>query len=464
MNILSYRGPSTPGGVSATLSRVIEQTSRDQNWWFLHGTDLRRKSKSAAGETVCQIPFEVIEGHYRYCNEFLWPILHELPQYALFSETDRQSYLFMNKSIAWNVLYGEKSDTNSPVFVNDYQFALCPQFLNDFSKVETALFWHIPWPKKIDEGVIQYLIEVAAGLLASSKIGFHTERYAFNFLQFVENNMLDYKVSMSNSEIVHQDGKTTKVVAFPLGVDTDFWQSKLREESSSCRDVNLEELSKKTFVLSVDRTDYTKGIIERLNGIEHFFATNPDQIEKITFVQVCQKTRSGLPAFEQYWQDCQRLYESINERWGNNDWQPIVWIDKPVSANVLSWLYRRAKIMLVTPLYDGLNLTAKEYSLCSNDGVLILSARAGAWIELSENVLTLIHLTPENIAEQIRFALKMPENIRKERMNSLKTNVLDNTLSNWWKKFGGNLNNADKVVSLSVKLHHSMRRDLWMAR
>ncbi len=72
MNILSYRGPSAPGGVSATLSRVIERSTREQQWWFLHGTALRKKGKRNSNQEVCQIPFEIIEGHYRYCNEFLW--------------------------------------------------------------------------------------------------------------------------------------------------------------------------------------------------------------------------------------------------------------------------------------------------------------------------------------------------------------------------------------------------------
>lgn len=465
MQILSYRGPSTPGGVSATLSRVLEQTACEQQWWYLHGSDLRKKTNKAnSTEPICQLPFEIIEGHYRYCNEFLWPLFHELPQYASFSENDRLMYEQLNKSIAWNVLQSEQSGKSSRTFVNDYQLALCPRYLSNFSQDGIDVFWHIPWPETVDERFVPHLVDIVIGLLAAEKVGFHIEKYAFNFLRFIQSHLPDYKVNLSSSEVVRSDGHTVKVVAYPLGVDSDFWLSKLRDESFSCREVNVEALSRVPFALSVDRADYTKGVYERLLGIEHFFEANADKIETITFVQICQKTRSGLSAYESYWERCRLLYESINERWGSKKWQPIVWIDKPVSSNVLAWLYKRATIMLVTPLYDGLNLTAKEFALCSIDGVLILSARAGAWTELNENVLTLVHLLPENISQQICNALSLSKKSRKERMDNLRRIVLNNSLGGWWQKFGGDLRVAEKVVPLSIKIHHTTRRELWMAR
>ncbi len=465
MNILSYRGPSTPGGVSATLSRVIEQTACEQQWWYLHGSELRKKAgKLNQTEEVCQIPFKIIEGHYRYCNEFLWPVLHELPQYASFDESDRQMYVQLNKSIAWNVLQTGQSGPHSKSFVNDYQLALCPKFLSDFSHDGIDLFWHIPWPNEVEQRFVPYLAEVALGLLASRKIGFHIEHYATNFLNFVEKHLHDYEVDMIRNMVIRKDGGSVKIVAHPLGVDSDYWLTKLREESSSCRDVNVRKIAKKPFVLSVDRADYTKGVFQRLQAIEHFFATNADQIEEITFLQICQKTRAGLQAFDEYWQQCRFLADSINMRWGSAEWQPIVWIDTPVSANVLAWLYKRAAVMLVTPLFDGLNLTAKEFALCSKEGVLILSARAGAWHELKDNTLNLLNLHPENLSEQICYALSMSKKARKEKIDLLRQKVLNNTLADWWQKFGGDLKTVEKVVPLSVKLHHSIRKEVWMVK
>lgn len=465
MNILSYRGPSTPGGVSATLSRVIEQTSDAQQWWFLHGSQLKKKTgRLNSTEEVCQIPFKAIEGHYRYCNDFLWPVLHELPQYATFCEADKLMYHQLNKSFAWNVLNAEEDTGPQRAFVNDYQLALTPQLLNEYSGKSVDVFWHIPWPRRIEDDHIEALAEVAVGLLAAKKIGFHIEEYAVNFLSFADKHLPGFKADFQLGQIIRADGTRTQVVAYPLGIDSDFWLAKLKEESVCGRDLNIMQLSKRPFVLSVDRADYTKGVFQRLQAIEHFFATNSDQLGKIAFLQICQKTRSGLPAFDEYWQQCKFLCDSINSRWASKNWQPIIWIDTPVSPNVLAWLYKRAAVMLVTPVYDGLNLTAKEFVLCSRNGVLVLSARTGAWHELNEHVLTLTNLKPETISRQITYALTMSPASRKERMDNLKQSVLSNTLANWWHKFGGSFKTAEKVVPMSIKLHHTSRRNMRLAK
>ncbi len=465
MNILSYRGPSTPGGVSATLSRVIEQTSGGQQWWFLHGSVLRKKAcKQNTLEEVCQIPFKIIEGHYRYCNEFLWPVLHELPQYASFNESDKRMYEQLNNSFAWNVHHSNQVGPHGKTFVNDYQLALSAKLLTDYSHEPVDLFWHIPWPRKIDSKFVPHLAEIAIGLLSAQKVGFHIDQYRSNFLSFVEKHLKEYRVDFQLNQVQRPDGSRTAIVSHPLGIDSDFWLTKLREESFTCREVNVKDLNKTTFVLSVDRTDYTKGVFQRLQAIEHFFTNNPDKIEKVAFVQICQKTRAGLSAYYEYWEQCKFLCESINQRWSSQNWKPITWIEAPVSANVLAWLYKRAAVMLVTPVFDGLNLTAKEFSLCSRDGVLVLSKRAGAWSELSDDVLTLTNLQPETISEQIKYALSMSKSARRERIANLRQRVLANTLTDWWQKFGGDLKTAERVVPLSVKIHHSTRRDIWMAK
>ncbi len=465
MNILSYRGPATPGGVSATLSRVIDQTSQAQNWWFLHGCGLRKKSgKLAPADEVCQIPFKIIEGHYRYCNNFLWPILHDLPQYAHFDELERQMYLQLNTAVSWNVLHTFQKGSDERVFVNDYQLAMCPRSFSEVSSARVDLFWHIPWPRSVDEKFVPYLTEIANGILGSSRIGFHTEEYTANFLMFVDRYLADSKVDFKTNTILREDGGIVSVVAHPLGLDSDFWLKKVADESPICREIDLTRIVKFPFVLSVDRADYTKGVLQRLEGIEHFFQANPTKVAMVTFIQICQKTRGGLPAFDEYWQECRTQAEAINARWQIGNWQPIVWVDAPISANVLAWLYRRANAMLVTPLRDGLNLTAKEFSLCSEVGVLILSAHAGVWTELSDDVLTLVNLRPESISEQISNALAMPRKTRREKMARLKKAVMSNSLAHWWKNFGGVLRAEGKIIPLTTKIHHSVKKERWLAR
>lgn len=451
MNILSYRGPQTPGGVSATLSRVIERTLISQNWWYFHGASLRRKSLTTTEQHEL-FPASMVEGHYRYCNNFLWPILHQLPQYASFSQEDHKAYLELNKAASAILTKNTLGQLNAQFFINDYQFALCPKNLAQASEKAVDLFWHIPWPKAVDNRYCHYLKEIARGLLFSRKVGFHTQEYVDNFMQFIDCNFDDYVVDFASNTVSRPDGRTTRLLNQPLGLDTDFWMSKLEQESPICKLADLRCLEKRPFVLSVDRADYTKGVFERLEGIEHFLCANPEQIGKVLFVQVCQKTRPGLVAFDNYWVKCRDLADSINSRWGTNEWTPIVWIDNPLSSNTLAWLYARAAILLITAVKDGLNLTAKEFSLCSKDGVLVLSAETGAWQEFSQDVLTLLNLRPDSISKQIAYALSMPKSIRQERMIRLKDTVLSNDLDNWWNEFGCDFRSAAKVVSISAKL------------
>lgn len=462
MNILSYRGPSTPGGVSATLSRVIERSKDEQQWWYLHGSDLRKKIGNTT-TPVCQIPFKIVEGHYRYCNNFLWPILHELPEYAIFNESDSDLYQQLNKSFAWNLLLEPRSRSSKKTLINDYQLAYCPKILFEQLRIRADIFWHIPWPEHVREEHVPFLRDLANSLLCAQKIGFHVESYVSNFLSFVDKFVPDYRVDFCSNEVIAKDNLRTSVVARPLGIDNEFWQGKSKDESAKCLDVELEFLSKQKFVLSVDRADYTKGIFQRLQAIEHFFQTNREQRGRITFVQVCQPTRMGLENFDEYWRSCRFLFDSINSQFGTSDWKPILWIDTPLSSNTLAWLYKRATLMLITPLYDGLNLTAKEFAVCSEDGILMLSNRAGAWHELKENVVTIDSITAESISMRIMEALSISDVERRKRMVGLKQTLTQNCLSNWWQNFGAELKDSDRVVPLAVKLHHTSKRDSWMA-
>jgi trehalose-6-phosphate synthase len=222
------------------------------------------------------------------------------------------------------------------------------------------------------------------------------------------------------------------------------------------------------FVLSVDRADYTKGVLERMNAIDTYFESNPHRVGKITFVQVCQPTRIGLPAFDKYWQKCRARAEELNARWGAQDgaWHPVSWIDKPVPPKVLAWLYSKAESMLINPVRDGLNLTAKEFAVCSTNGSLILSRGAGVWEEIGGNVVALQSLSPEDIARQIEAALTMPQQEKSLRLQAMKRIIKANTLNAWWRRFelGTAANPTVVAFPTRKKQRASGNRDLLLAK
>lgn len=424
----------------------------------------KRASAQLRPEDVCGIPAKIVEGHYRYCNEFLWPVMHEMPEIAVLNDTDRSFYQQMNMSVACNVLHDESSEEKTNNLVNDYQLALTPQILSRSANMSVAVFWHIPWPKKIDSAHTEPLCEIAKGLLGADSVGFHLAQYSTNFLHFVAANFPDCRVDFANKQIIQDyNNKVTQVLALPLGLDTEFWSEKAKVDDSSSLGANLEELVSGPFVLSVDRADYTKGVVQRLDAIEKFFENYPDRVGEVSFLQICQRSRAGLHAFDAYWTKCRERACEINSKFQVDNWSPIIWVDTPLSAGSLAWLYKRAAAMLISPVFDGLNLTAKEFAVCSDTGVLLLSPGAGVWHELGEHAITVIPALADDMSRQIELGLNMSLPERRIRLEAMKVILSANSLEKWWQNFGGQFNKEKKVVQLAVHEHRVGRHRAWQA-
>lgn len=451
MDILSYRGPGTAGGVSGAISRILERHARNtERWWYLSYNALMLRYAQSLSY-VCNMTEKMVEGHYRYCNNFLWPIMHDMPEYASYSADDRTFYQQFNLSFACNVLHSEHVNRLATCFVHDYQLALVPKFLSMKPGIDTSVFWHIPWPKEVPEVFVPLLVEVAEGLLTAATLGFHTAEYVANFLDFVDSHLRHYSVDFPNNRVVGSTGETsgysevcrnrpgleTQLVVRPLGVDTDFWTRIRKEIYRIPPELDMGRLSSVPFVLSVDRADYTKGVLERLEAIDRFFIANPGLRGRVTFVQICQRTRVGLPLFDRYWQDCKNRADQIQGRWGYESWQPIIWMKKPVPQTVLSQLYGKAAAMLVNPVRDGLNLTAKEFVACleENPGALLLSPGAGVWDELGRYSVRVDPLCVEGMVAGIEQALALPLVERNERVALMRERLKANTLAGWWQQF-----------------------------
>ena len=473
MDVISYRGPGVAGGVSTGLTRAWQtQTDSQPNcWWFLDGELVKSlTNKQTESRVVGIIDPETIQAHYRYCNEFIWPLMHDLPQHVRYNAADRESYRHFNIAIARTA--GEGHTRFHQTFVQDYQLALLPSYMQFESTRRCLVFWHIPWPRNVLKTHIEPLMEIARGLLTAERIGFHTAEYAQNFMRFVKDNMPGYTVeeeymfvrsyelgtelktiesrrkstaagapSYINRPIPKfRDTDTsagTLISVQPFGIDYEYWES-----FSPTPDV-VREISdlgidlKKTFVLSVDRADYTKGVKERIRAIDAFFSKYPEQRGKITFVQLCGRTRTRLAEFDRYWDECQDSARVLNSRLAQGKWTPLLWVEQSVSAAHLAVLYFHARIMFINPVRDGLNLTAKEFVACqkNNPGALLLSPGAGVWQELSQHALRIDSGRPDITADTIAAALKMGGMERRRRITEMQEIVKQASLQHWWTTF-----------------------------
>ncbi len=447
------------GGVSSSLSRSWDGYGSKAKWWHLQDRELK-VAPGADGElfSFALISEELSQGHYHYCNEFLWPVMHDLPQYARYLPSHREQYHRFNEIVSRSIAQASTPNRLSHFFVQDYQLALMPQFLRRSGLGCSTVFWHIPWPQSVRKEHVTPIIQIAKGLLAAKIIGFHVQAYCDNFMRFVSEHLPEYaidpmamsirykgssfarKTDIPRDFAAHErahltwNSRAAQLVVAPLGLDFQHWSSMADSGKAAFW---LPLFQRKPYILSVDRADYTKGVSERLRAINCFFEKYPQWRGEVSFVQICGRSRSGISAFDNYWQECKQLERQLVERWQTAAWSPSLWLESTFSAEQLSLLYRNAAIMLVNPLKDGLNLTAKEFVACQGQkpGVLALARGAGAWQELHGGALEVVPTDLEQMSDAIARGLSMKKSEKLNRMKILTSSVRANRLEDWWRRF-----------------------------
>jgi trehalose 6-phosphate synthase/phosphatase len=243
--------------------------------------------------------------------------------------------------------------------------------------------------------------------------------------------------------VFHQN-RTTKVGAYPIGVPVNFFQrlgsdpKVKRRLARITRTVNVERT-----ILGVDRLDYTKGLVQRLQGYERFLERNPQYHKRVTLVQIAVPSRTRVPEYRALRRQVEELVAHIVARFSIEGWLPIRYLYRQYDPEVLVAYYLAADIALVTPLADGMNLVAKEYVAAhgNDDGVLILSEFAGAAVELKDALL----VDPrevDQIARRLKDALEIEESERHRRMQALRAVVERGTLTQWSQAFLDGLQEA----------------------
>lgn len=435
MDIVSYRGPDAPGGVSNVLQTVFHDPRLEfDGWWYFARNRFKRlmSSLTPSSLTLASLSPDLFESHYRYCNQFLWPLFHGCPQYSEYDAKLRLAFRRTNRILAETLARTSFSDE---FFVHDYQLALVPKLLASAGFDRVSFFWHIPWPAEIQEESLERITEIAAGIAGATRIGFQTREDADNFVSFC-----DTYLQMPSVE--------RKTCVAPVAIDAELWsilaQDRLRSKQVTQR---LGIRDDERIVLSVERADYTKGVLERLNAIDHFLETNAGCFEKLRFVQVLPRTREGVEVYDQYWTACASKIEEINNKWTKNGQAPVLWVQESLSGPELAALYARSDVMLVTSLADGLNLTAKEFivSRQKRPGALVLSKECGVASELADAPFVVDPRSTEQISSAVRDALWASEAQLWQRHARARHSVVGNDPLNWISKM--NLPTAGKQLA-----------------
>lgn len=320
------------------------------------------------------------------------------------------------------------------VWVQDYQLMLLPKKIRD-KKPNTNIgyFHHIPFPSYELFRVLPEREEILEGLLGADLIGFHTHDYMRHFISAIYrvlnlNCNLD-EVSLNN-RIVHID-------AFPMGINYEQYHNAPNlPEVKKKSELLKESLGDRDIIISVDRLDYSKGILHRLNGFEQFLENNPEYHEKVSLAMIVVPSRDTVEIYAELKTHIDQLIGEINGKYSKLGWNPIYYFYRSFSFEELIAMYDIAQIALVTPLRDGMNLVAKEYlaTKCNKPGVLILSEMAGAAIELPDAIIINPNDT-DQIEKAILQAINMPEKEKKERLDKMQKKISKQDVKKWANDF-----------------------------
>jgi trehalose-6-phosphate synthase len=370
--------------------------------------------------------------YYGFANEGMWPLCHVAHVRPVFRESDWVAYRAINQRFA-DAVVAEARSEDPVVLVQDYHFALVPAMIRERLPQATILtFWHIPWPNPESFGICPWRAEILQGMLGSTILGFHTRFHCKNFIETVD-RYLEARIEHEHSTITYRE-KETLIESYPISIA---WPEhpELWPKPADCRARVFARLglpADTVLALGVDRYDYTKGIIERLNAVERLLEKHPQWLERFVFVQVAAPTRSDLDEYRSFQERVSRLAERINQRFGRPGYKPVRLLAQHHDHEALNELYRAADVCVVTSLHDGMNLVCKEFVAARDDlrGVLVLSRFAGAARELNEALIVNPYHVEET-ADALNRAATMPAAEQRERMASLRTTVREFNVYRW---------------------------------
>lgn len=267
------------------------------------------------------------------------------------------------------------------------------------------------------------------GIVGADVVGFHTTDYVQHFRQCVSEVL---ELPIIDSRIVLSD-RSVFVNDFPISIDFNkFNTSGLEPDVVATRQHYQYLLRHNKLIFSVDRLDYTKGIIYRLQGYEWFLLHNPDWYDKVTFVMTVVPSRDKIGQYQELKREIEETVGRINGRFGTIGWRPIVYSYTSLNFTELMALYTASDIALITPIRDGMNLVCKEYvaSRYDHKGVLILSELAGAAQELRD-ALIINPTDTQEVADAIRQGLEMPELEQAQRMLNMRKYLQNHSVFRW---------------------------------
>lgn len=464
--VVKRRNHTSPNGIIPTLLSFFGHGRRG-SWvaWTQHGSkgedfepnlavDPERYPGLVASR-VALTKHEVDVFYKNFSKEAFWPLLHTFWERARFRDDHWQLFCKVNRDFAKRA--AAEAAPGAVVWIHDYNLWMVPAYLRELRPdVRIAFFHHTYFPSADVFNVVPWRRDIIGSLLQCDYVGFHIPRQVENFIDVVRGAQPIESVAQENcaprfvtfgcamglermTTAIRTHGRLVRVGAHPVGIDLERVETALNTPLAEAQRERLRAaFHGRSLIVSIERLDYTKGTLEKLQAFERVLAEDPDLHGKVSLLCVCVPAAKEMTVYRTLQNQIEQAVGRINGRFSQVGWVPVQFFFRALPFEEVVAHYAQADIMWITPLRDGLNLVAKEFvavqGLIRGDGALVLSEFAGAAAELKGALLTNPHDTSD-LARVLREAIRMPREERQGRLRGLLDIVREHDVDRWSSDF-----------------------------
>ncbi|RKY41247.1 MAG: trehalose-6-phosphate synthase [Candidatus Makaraimicrobium thalassicum] len=412
---------------------VICEDAKEEKLSLIDIKDIGLKQKNAERSYqigcvhLTRVEYEEYYNHFS--NGTLWSLFHYFFEKCFLDYSSWDTYRKVNERFARCI--DEISSKDDIVWIQDFHLFMTPYYLRQLRPAqEIHFFLHVPFPHIDIFSILPWQKQILESLLCCDTVGFQHKGYMRNFAGAVDLYRKEKKLFKKKTL---EEGITTHSYVNPISIDFDLLDRTSRD--TEVRGMVSEIRSKASCpkqIIGVDRMDYSKGIKERLLGLEVMLDDHPELKEQFFYYQLIIPSREEVGAYRNIKKEIDEMIGRINGEFSTGFWAPIHYNYGTLDFKELVALYMASDVALITPLRDGMNLVCKEYvaTHSDNDGILVLSKFAGAIAEI-KNCLPVNPYSIEDIASAIYQALNMPKKEREKRMKRMRRNIKSNNITTW---------------------------------
>ncbi len=429
------------GGLAVALGESLQRTG---GLWFgwsgnvvddADDADNKLHTRKSGKVTLATIDLtrKDYETYYEgYANSVLWPVFHYRLDLADFDSRYLDGYRRVNLRFARMLKPLLRDD--DIIWVHDYHLIPLAAALRELGcKQRIGFFLHIPLAPALILAAIPQHQWLMRSLFAYDLVGLQSEADVDHCMRYMTS---EARAELLPDQRLKAFDNTVQVKAFPISIDVQEFQQLARSQEARETYENVrKEYSRRQLLLGIDRLDYSKGIPQRVRAFRELLERYPDNEHSATLLMIASPSRDAVNAYSDLRQELEGLCGAINGDFGDLDWMPVRYIHRTVARKRVPGLCRAARVCLVTPLRDGMNLVAKEYVVAQDPldpGVLVLSRFAGAAEQLKDALLVNPYDT-QGMAESIQIALHMPLQERQQRHQALLENITRYDI-HWWRE------------------------------